>query len=106
MIPVKVIGQSVISLQSPHNHFLNGGLAVIKLNILNMKEFFQTVNTCNGAVNLLYPDGKKENINRQYELQKELLHKYRENKNHLQLSLDIPDPKDYMSIVYYYAGDC
>ena len=79
---------------------------MIKLNILNMKEFFQTVNTCGGAVNMLSSDGRKENINKQYGVQKELLLKYRENKNCLQLSLEVPDPKDYMSIVYYYVGEC
>ena len=71
-----------------------------------MKEFFRTVNMCGGAVNLLSPDGRKENINKQYGVQKELLQKYSENNNFLQLSLEIPDPKDYMSIVFYYAGDC
>lgn len=80
--------------------------AMIKLNILNMKNFLQTVNACNSAVNLLYPDGRKENICRQYNLQNELLQQYRENKNCLQLSLEIPNPKDYISIVSYYAGDC
>jgi len=85
---------------------LNGGFAMIKLNILNMKNFLQTVNECSGIVNLLYPDGRKENINKQYEVQNQLLQKYKENKNYLPLSLDIPTPKDYISIVSYYAGDC
>lgn len=79
---------------------------MIKLNILNMKNFLQTVNECSGMVNLLYPDGRKENINKQYGIQNQLLQKYRENKNYLSLSLDIPTPKDYISIVSYYAGDC
>lgn len=79
---------------------------MINLNILNMKNFLQTVNACSGMVNLLYPDGRKENINKQHEIQNELLQKYRENKNCLRLTLDIPNPKDYMSIVSYYAGDC
>ena len=79
---------------------------MIKFNILNMKNFLQTVNACCGAVNLLYPDGKKEDINKHYGIQNQLLQKYRENKNCLLLSLDIPTPKDYMSIVSYYAGDC
>jgi hypothetical protein len=79
---------------------------MIKLNILNMKNFLQTVNECSGKVNLLHPDGRKENINKQYGIQNELLQKYRENKYCLPLSLDIPTPKDYISIVSYYAGDC
>ena len=79
---------------------------MIKLNILDMKNFLQTVNECNNPVHLLYPDGRKENINKQYGIQNQLLQKYRENKNFLCLSLDIPAPKDYMSIVSYYTGDC
>ena len=79
---------------------------MIKLNILNMKNFLQTVNACSGAVNMLYPDGRKEDNNKHYGIQNQLLQKYRENKNCLLLSLDIPTPKDYMSIVSYYAGDC
>ena len=60
---------------------------------------------CSGAVNLLYPDGRKEDMNKQYGLQNQLLQKHRENKNHLQLSLDIPDSKDYMSVISYYVGN-
>ena len=79
---------------------------MIKLNILNMRRFLQTVNECNHPVHMLYPDGRKENINKQYEIQDQLLKKYRENRNCLHLSLDIPSPEDYMSIVSYYTGDC
>lgn len=79
---------------------------MIKLNILNMGSFLQAVNRCSGAVNLLHPDGRKENINKQYGIQKMLFQKYRENKNCLRLSLNIPTLKDYVSIVYYYTGEC
>ncbi len=79
---------------------------MIKLNIINMDNFLQTVDECEGAVNLLHPDGRKENINKQYGTQSELVEKYRENKNYLQLSLDIPTPRDYMSIVFFSIGDC
>lgn len=79
---------------------------MIKLNILNMKGFLQMVNACGGVVNLLQPDGSKENINKQYGIQNELLQRYRENKNFLRLSLDIPTTKDYFSIVSYYTGNC
>lgn len=82
------------------------GFAMIRLNILNMKGFLQTVNACGGAVNLLCPDGGKKNIVRQPGIQNELLQKYRENKNCLPLSLEIPNPGDYISVVSYYAGDC
>lgn len=35
---------------------------MVKLNILNMKNFLDTVNSCSGKVNMLCPDGKKQNI--------------------------------------------
>ncbi len=79
---------------------------MIKLNIFDMEGFLQTVNGCGGAVKLLRPDGRKENINRQYGIQKELLQRYRENKDYLRLSLDIPAPKDYLRIVFFAIGDC
>lgn len=78
---------------------------MVKLNILNMKEFLQVVDRCIGDVNIIYPDGRKENINNcdgiQWTLQKE----YRKNRNSLPISLDIPNHKDYLSIVYYAIGD-
>ena len=79
---------------------------MIKLNVLNMGNFLKTVNDCIGEVNMLCPDGKKVNISRQYILQNRLQEEYRKNKNNLWLTLDIPNAKDYLSIVSYYAGDC
>lgn len=80
--------------------------AMIKLNILDMKNFLGSVNACRGEVLILFPDGKKVNINRQKNVQNKLWEQYRDNKNCLQLCLEIPNPTDYMSIVSYYAGDC
>jgi len=85
----------------------NGGDGMIRLNILkNMDGFLQAVNECDGPVNLLGPDGRKENMNQQYGIQNELLQKYKENKNYLRLSLDIPTTKDYMKIVFFSIGEC
>ena len=78
---------------------------MITLNILNMKNFLQTVNECDGSVDLLVPDGAKADM-RIPGIQEELLQQHRENKNYLQLSLSVTNPKDYMRIVSYYAGDC
>lgn len=79
---------------------------MVKLNVFNMEHFLGTVNECSGPVNLLHPDGKKENINKAYDIQDELLQRHRENKNYLRLLLDIPTPKDYMHIVCFTIGDC
>lgn len=79
---------------------------MIKLNILDMGNFLNTVNTCTGKINILCPDGKKVNINREDRIQNSLWQQYRQNNNCLHLALEILNPKDYMSIVSYYAGDC
>ncbi|MCC8027880.1 MAG: ribonuclease HII [Clostridium sp.] len=79
---------------------------MIKLNILNMKNFLQTVNGCSGSVTMLYPDGKRKNINKQYGIQSQILRDYKNNKNCLGLTLDIPNPRDYLDIIFYYIGDC
>lgn len=79
---------------------------MMKLNVLNMKNFLGIINESIGEVNMLCPDGKKVNISRQYTIQNELQKEYTKNKNHLRLILDIPNPKDYMSMVFYYAWDC
>lgn len=79
---------------------------MIVLKILNMKNFLQVVNSCKGMVYLLHPDGKKENIKGQEKIQNDLWRAFRDSKNYLKLSLEIPTPGDYMSIVSYYAGDC
>lgn len=79
---------------------------MIKLNILNMDNFLDTINACQGEVYMIYPGGTTVNIHRQRGVQDGLSHQYHKNKNHLPLVLKIPNPKDYMRIVSYYAGDC
>lgn len=79
---------------------------MVKLNILNLKRFLETVNACTGSVNMLCQDGKKVNINRAERVQEGLRQQYGQNGNSLKITLEIPNPKDYMSIVSYYAGDC
>ncbi len=86
--------------------FTGGECKVVKLNILNMKNFLDTVNSCSGKVNMLCPDGKKQNINGEEKIQGSLWRQYFQNKNCLCLILEIPNPTDYMNIVSYYAGDC
>lgn len=79
---------------------------MIKLNILNMKNFLETVNACTGKVYMLCPNGKKVQIVKDKWIQNDLWEQYRQNKNCLRLALEIPESRDYMSIVSYYAGDC
>lgn len=78
---------------------------MIKISIFHLKSFLQEVNECSGAVYVLAPDGKKENLNKNYYAQEVLRQKFRENKSYLRLSLDIPCPSDYMKIVCYSLGN-
>ena len=54
---------------------------------------------------MLAPDGAKVNITRQYSIQQELAKQYHQNGKCLPLSLMFEEPKDYMAVVIYYAGD-
>lgn len=79
---------------------------MIKLHIINMKNFLNAVNSCLGKVYLLSPDGGKVNICREETAQNNLWNQYRQNKNYLRLALEIPEPKDYMNVVSSYIGNC
>lgn len=79
---------------------------MIKLNILDMNNFLNTVNACRGTVHMLCPDGKKVDINKAPGVQRTLWEQFSQNRSCLHLTLEIPNPGDYMSIVSYYAGDC
>ncbi len=79
---------------------------MIKLKILDMRNFLETVNGCTGKINMLCPDGNKRNINGSEKIQDSLWQQYCKNRNCLQIVLEISNPQDYMSIVSYYAGDC
>lgn len=81
-------------------------LGMIKLNILNLKAFLETVNACKGEICMICPNGKRVNIKGETELQRKLWEQYRSNKNCLPLVLETPQTQDYMSIISYYAGDC
>ena len=78
---------------------------MIKLNILNMNGFLQIVNQCSGAVNAIFPDGKRRDLNKSYAAQKVLWDQFRENQGSLALKLDFQKPEDYISIVYYYISE-
>ncbi len=79
---------------------------MIKVNILNLSGFLETVNQCKGGVMILSPDGKRTNITRQYAVQREIKRQYQRNGKCLPLALVFEEPKDYMAVVSYYAGDC
>ncbi|MDO4329360.1 MAG: hypothetical protein Q4C66_08500 [Lachnospiraceae bacterium] len=79
---------------------------MIKVNILNLNGFLETVNQCHGRVMVLSPNGQKTNITKQYRIQQEMEKQYQKNGKCLPLSLTFDEPRDYMAVVSYYAGDC
>ena len=79
---------------------------MLKLNILNLDNFLETVNDCTGPVYRLCPDGKKENFCRSFRIQDELRKEYDAHRAQLPIQLEVPVLSDYMHIVSYYAGDC
>lgn len=78
---------------------------MVKLIVFNMDAFLQVVNQCNGSVYLLKKDGRRENINKDYDTQEYLRRKHQVNQDYSRLSLEIPDSKDYISIVSYNMGN-
>lgn len=78
---------------------------MIKLNILNVNEFLDTLNQCSGPVEMIRPDGTKANICRSLGAQALLREEFHANKGVLPLSLTFTEPKDYFKIVNYYIGD-
>ena len=79
---------------------------MIKLKILNMKNFLKVVNQCVGMIIVVSPDGKRTDINGRTAIQHRLQKEYLENGKCLPLTLEFEYPTDYFAIVSYYAGDC
>lgn len=79
---------------------------MIKVKILNIRNFLNTVNQCTGKVLMLSPEGEKTDINKNYTAQYHLEDQYLKNGRRLPLTLEFEKPSDYMSIMAYYAGDC
>lgn len=79
---------------------------MIKLKILNMKNFLKVVNQCVGRIIVVSTDGKRTDINGRTTIQHRLQKEYLENGKCLPLTLEFDYPTDYFAIVSYYAGDC
>ncbi len=78
---------------------------MIKLNILNLNGFLDTLNSCTGSVEMTRPDGTKANICRSLGAQTLLREEFYANKGVLHLTLTFTDPRDYFKIVNYYIGE-
>ena len=65
---------------------------MIKLNILNMKNFLKVVNQCVGRIMVVSPDGKRTDINGRTGIQHRLQAEYLENGKCLPLTLEFDYP--------------
>ncbi len=74
---------------------------MIKVRIFNARAFLDVVNHCKSAVYLIRENGGKVNLCHNPSLQEQLNHA----KSPLKLSLEIPNPSDYMDIVLFTTGE-
>lgn len=79
---------------------------MLKLNVLNVKRFWDTVNGCKDTIRLICEDGQKLELNKAYGLQKELSGKNTNPKDRMKVMLEIPDPTDFRRILAFCYGDC
>ena len=100
------MSRTIMILVKALHKLINGGVSMMKLNILNIQDFLDTINACRDEVYMICSNGQKVNIRGQYPIQDELHRQYYDHKNQLQIILEAQTPKDYMRIVSYYAGDC
>lgn len=78
---------------------------MMKLRILNMNGFLDVVNACRGAVYVVAAGGQKRDIRGNAVFQRYLLGEHRRGGGSLCLTLDVPQPSDYMDVVYWYIGE-
>ena len=77
---------------------------MMKLRILNMNGFLDVVNACRGAVYVVAAGGQKRDIRGNAVFQRYLLGEHRRGGGSLCLTLDVPQPSDYMDVVCWYIG--
>lgn len=78
---------------------------MMKLRILNMNGFLDVVNACCGAVYVVAAGGQKRDIRGNAVFQRYLLGEHRRGGGSLCLTLDVPQPSDYMDVVCWYIGE-
>ena len=78
---------------------------MMKLRILNMNGFLDVVNACRGAVYVVAVGGQKRDIRGNAVFQRYLLGEHRRGGGSLCLTLDVPQPSDYMDVVCWYIGE-
>lgn len=79
---------------------------MLKLNVLNVNRFWDTVNGCEDTVRLICEDGQKLELNKAYGLQEELSSKNTDPEDGMQVMLEVPGASDFRRILSFCYGDC
>lgn len=79
---------------------------MMKLKILNLDGFLETIGRCRGPVYQVGPDGSRTDLCRSASLQDALRARYCRDRGELSITLVVPDGHDFFRIVAYYTGDC
>lgn len=78
---------------------------ILKLEILNLPSFLETVATCRAPVLLKSASGCSD-IRHDEDMHTLMMKRFDEDGRHIHLELSTSDAHDYMAIISYYAGDC
>ena len=76
----------------------------LNLHILNLKSFLQVLQTCTAPVELTLPDGSVHRYQNTPAMQELLMRAFTACKKFLPLTVAVHTPRDYFSVVSYYAG--
>lgn len=81
-------------------------MMVVSMTVFHLTPFLQAVNDCTGSIWLLGAQPAKADLHRNAALQQTLCGRHAANGNYSKLALDIPQPRDYLSLVQFYASNC
>ena len=85
---------------------LGGPMMVVSMTVFHLTPFLQAVNDCTGSVWLLGAQPAKVDLHRNPALQQTLCGRHAANGNYSKFALNIPQPRDYLSLVQFYASNC
>ncbi|MEG0250920.1 MAG: hypothetical protein RR561_08650 [Peptostreptococcus sp.] len=79
---------------------------MFKLNIYDVNKFFETVNECNGNIRIKDSFGVFKNINKEYDLQNDMLEDMDRVSDFQEFTVDVDSPKDYMKLIFHSMYNC
>ncbi len=79
---------------------------IVSMTVFHLTPFLQAVNDCTGSVWLLGNQPAKADLHGNPALQQTLRGRHSANGNYSKLALDISQPRDYLSLVQFYASNC